>query len=119
VFDARLDVHRYIENWDNPLEGLCSAWHADLMHRTTVVIDEKKLAKARRLLRTKSIKDTIERALDEVIAMDARRSTVEQLQTMEGIQLDDPGVMSRAWRSGTSRTRARDARRSSAHAGSR
>ena len=68
------------------------------MHRTTIVIDPRKLARARRLLGTKGIKDTIERALDEVIAYEARRRAVEQLRNMEGLQLDDPAVMAAAWR---------------------
>ena len=68
------------------------------MHRTTLVLDERKLKKARRLLGTKGIKDTIERALDEVIAYDERRRAVDQLRTMEGLDLDDPEIMARAWR---------------------
>lgn len=68
------------------------------MHRTTLVIDQRKLAKARRLLGTKGIKDTIERALDEVIAYEARRLAVDQLRTMDGLDLDDPKVMAKAWR---------------------
>jgi len=68
------------------------------MHRTTLVLDERKLAKARRLLGTKGIKDTVERALDEVIAFEARRLAVEQLRTMAGLDLDDPEVMASAWR---------------------
>ena len=48
------------------------------MHRTTLVIDQRKLAKARKLLGTKGIKDTVERALDEVIAYAARAKAVEQ-----------------------------------------
>ena len=68
------------------------------MHRTTLVLDERKLAKARRLLRTKGIKDTIEAALDEVIAYEARRQAVEQLRNLEGLDLDDPKIMAKAWR---------------------
>jgi hypothetical protein len=68
------------------------------MHRTTVVLDQKKLTKARRLLGTKGIKETIEAALDEVIAYEARRQAVEQLRNLEGLDLDDPKVMARAWR---------------------
>lgn len=68
------------------------------MHRTTLVIDPRKLAKARRLLGTKGIKDTVERALDEVIAYEARRQAVEQLRKMEGLDLDDPEVVAAAWR---------------------
>ena len=69
-----------------------------VMHRTTLVLDDRKLAKARRLLRTKGIKDTIEAALDEVIAYEARRRAVDQLRNLEGLDLDDPKVMARAWR---------------------
>ena len=68
------------------------------MHRTTLVIDDRKLAEARRLLGTKGIKDTIERALDEVIAYDARRKAVDQLLTLDGLDLDDSDVMASAWR---------------------
>lgn len=68
------------------------------MHRTTLVIDPRKLSKARKLLGTKGIKDTIERALDEVIAYEARRKAVDQLRAMDGLELDDPKVMARAWR---------------------
>ena len=69
-----------------------------IMHRTTLVIDQRKLAKARRLLGTKGIKDTIERALDEVIAYEARRLALDQLRTMDGLDLADPKVMAKAWR---------------------
>jgi hypothetical protein len=68
------------------------------MHRTTLVLDPQKLAKARRLLRTKGIKDTVEAALDAVIAFEARRQAVEQMRTLEGLDLDDPKVMAKAWR---------------------
>lgn len=68
------------------------------VHRTTVVIDDKKLARARRVLGTKGIRETLERALDEVIAADARRLAVEQLRTLDGLDLDDPAVAARAWR---------------------
>ncbi len=68
------------------------------MHRTTLVLDERKLAKARAVLKTKGIKETVERALDEVIAYEARRKAVEQLRTMQGLDLDDAKVMRRAWR---------------------
>ena len=68
------------------------------MHRTTLVLDERKLAKARAVLKTKGIKETVERALDEVIAYEARRKAVEQLRAMHGLELDDEKVMRKAWR---------------------
>ena len=68
------------------------------MHRTTLVLDARKLAKARKLLGTHGIKDTVERALDEVIAAELRRHAFERLRTMHGLELDNPDVMAKAWR---------------------
>ena len=55
------------------------------MHKTTIVVDDKKLARVQRVLGTKGIRDTFDRALDEVLALDARRRVVDRLRTMEGI----------------------------------
>ena len=68
------------------------------MHRTTIVFDEVKLARARTLLGTHGIKDTFERAIDEILALDARQRVMEQLRTLEGLELDKPDVMASAWR---------------------
>jgi Arc/MetJ family transcription regulator len=68
------------------------------MHRTTIEIDEKKLARARRVLGTKGIKDTLERALDEVLAMELRKKAVARLVTLDGTDLADDEVMKTAWR---------------------
>ena len=68
------------------------------MHKTTLVIDEAKLRKVRKVLGTKGIRDTIDRALDEVLALDARRRLVEKLRKMEGLDLADATVMAGAWR---------------------
>ncbi len=56
-----------------------------MMHKTTLMVDDKKIARVRRLLGTKGIRDTIDQALDEVIAVRARRRVIEQLRTMEGL----------------------------------
>ena len=55
------------------------------MHKTTVMVDDKKLARVRRVLGTSGIRDTFDRALDEVIALDDRRRVIERLRTMKGI----------------------------------
>ena len=68
------------------------------MHKTTVVVDDRKLASARRILGTTGIRDTFDRALDEVIALGARRREIERLRTMRGMELDRPEVMRKAWR---------------------
>lgn len=68
------------------------------MHKTTLVLDEAKLRRVRKVLGTKTIKDTIDRALDEVLALEARRRLVERLRTMRGLDLDRPDAMAGAWR---------------------
>lgn len=68
------------------------------MHRTTIQLDQKKLAKVRRVLGTTGIKETVERAFDEILAMELRRQHVERLIKNQGIDLDDDDVMATAWR---------------------
>ena len=68
------------------------------MHRTTIVLDDKKLAKVRRVLGTSGIKETVERAFDEILAMELRKRHVERLIKQEGIDLADEDVMAAAWR---------------------
>jgi Arc/MetJ family transcription regulator len=68
------------------------------MHKTTLMLDDAKLRRAKRVLGTKGIRDTIDRALDEVLAVDARRRLVEKLRTMKGLDLDNTEVMAGAWR---------------------
>ena len=65
---------------------------------TTLEIDEAKFAEAKRLLGTRSLRETVDRSFDEVIARDAREKSIERLRTMDGLDLDKPDVMARAWR---------------------
>lgn len=70
-----------------------------VMHKTTLLIDDKKIARVRKLLGTKGIRDTVEGALDEVIAIRARRRVIDQLRTMEGLDEDVlRNVRKEAWR---------------------
>ena len=66
--------------------------------KTTLLLDEDLLDEARAVLGTDGIKATIDRALREVVAMDARLKVIEQLRTMDGLDLDKPEVMEQAWR---------------------
>lgn len=68
------------------------------MHKTTVVVDDRKIARARKILRTTGIRDTLDRALDEVLALEARRRSLDRLRRMDGLELDRPEVMAKAWR---------------------
>ncbi len=67
-------------------------------HKTTLWIDERKLERARKVLGTTGIKDTIDGALDQVLALEARRRLVERLRALEGMDLADERVMAEAWR---------------------
>ena len=69
------------------------------MRKTSVDIDEALIEEARSLLGTSSIKETINRALREVVCGAARRREIRALADMEGLDLADARVMAGAWRS--------------------
>jgi hypothetical protein len=50
------------------------------------------------ILGTRTLTDTVDAALDEVIKLQQRRRLVEMLFTPGRLQLDDPDVMAGAWR---------------------
>lgn len=69
------------------------------MHRTSVELDEQQLARAQEALGTTGIKDTIGRALEEVIRASLRRRLAERLKTGDGIDRSDAILDdSRRWR---------------------
>jgi Arc/MetJ family transcription regulator len=68
------------------------------MRKTTLEFDEELFARAQRVLGTRGLKASVSRAFEEVLALDARRRAIEQLQQMDGLDLDDPEIMGRAWR---------------------
>jgi Arc/MetJ family transcription regulator len=68
------------------------------MRRTSLEIDEERLAQAQRVLGTTGIKDTIDRALEEVLRADLRRRLAERIRTGRGV--DRSGALleaSRTW----------------------
>ena len=68
------------------------------MRKTTIAIDDEVAAEAGRTLGTTGLTATVNQAMREVVAMAARRRLVERLRAMDGMDLDKPDVMSRAWR---------------------
>ena len=66
--------------------------------KTSVEIDRELLASVQRVLSTATIKDTIEEAFREVLRAAARREEVEALATMRRMDLAEPDVMAKAWR---------------------
>jgi Arc/MetJ family transcription regulator len=68
------------------------------MRRTSLEIDEERLAQAQRALGTVGIKDTIDRALDEVLRADLRRRLAERIRSGEGVDRGDQLLeASRRW----------------------
>jgi Arc/MetJ family transcription regulator len=55
-----------------------------VMRRTSIYIDDEKLAEVQRVLGTKGLKETVDRAFDEVIKAELRRQLAERIRTGEG-----------------------------------
>jgi Arc/MetJ family transcription regulator len=53
--------------------------------KTSMVIDREKLAEAREILGTKTIADTVDAALDEVIRLKARRRVMDRIRRDGGL----------------------------------
>ncbi len=66
--------------------------------KTSVEINDDLLQAVKRLLATKTVKETIEKAFLEILRAQARRDEVEALSTMSGMDLADPEIMAGAWR---------------------
>jgi hypothetical protein len=56
--------------------------------KTSMLIDRKKLAEAREILGTKTIADTVDAALDDVIRREKRRNLMDYIQERGGIGPD-------------------------------
>lgn len=67
-------------------------------HKTSLEIDTAKVAAAKDILGTKTLTDTIDAALSEVVKLRQRRDLLELLSTPGAFALDDPDVMAGAWR---------------------
>lgn len=68
------------------------------MAKTLIDLDEALLAEAMAVLGTRTKKDTVHRALAEVVASGRRREHLELLTSGGLPDLDDPEVMAGAWR---------------------
>lgn len=68
------------------------------MTKRLLDIDDEKLAAVRRLLGTKTLKGTVDAALDEVLALDRRRRALLADRGVESTALADPEARQTAWR---------------------
>ncbi len=55
------------------------------MRRTSVELDEGRLEEVQKVLGTSGVKDTIERAFDEVLRADLRRRLADRIRSGQGI----------------------------------
>jgi hypothetical protein len=67
-------------------------------HKTSFEIDPAKVEAAREVLGTKTLTDTVDAALTEVVKLRQRKTLLELLFRPGALALDDPEAMSGAWR---------------------
>ena len=69
------------------------------MRRTSLEINDGLLSRAQRVLGTSGVKDTIDRALQEVLQADLRRRLAERVRSGKGVDRgEDLLAASRRWR---------------------
>lgn len=66
--------------------------------KTSFEIDTAKVSAAKEVLGTKTLTDTVDVALSEVVKLRQRKALVELLFRPGALELDDPETMSGAWR---------------------
>ena len=69
------------------------------MRKTSVEIDDRLVAEAKRLLGTSSIKDTLDGALRELVRREAQHEELRALTTKDCLDLANESIMAKAWRS--------------------
>ena len=68
------------------------------MSKRLVDIDDDLLDEVAGVLDAKTMKETVNRSLEEVVLAARRRSHADRLESMQGMDLAKPRVMSGAWR---------------------
>lgn len=66
--------------------------------KTSFEVDFEKVDAARGILGTRSLTDTVDAALEEVIRLQRRQRLVELLFEPGALELDNPSTMAGAWR---------------------
>lgn len=71
-----------------------------MKRKTTIEVDDLILTRAQEVLGTSGLKDTVDRALEEVIRSALKRALMERIRSGEGWDIRDPEVVSKAqqWR---------------------
>ncbi len=66
--------------------------------KTSFEIDTAKVSAAKEILGTKTLTDTVDAALSEVVKLRQRRQLVELLFRPGALALDEPDTLADAWR---------------------
>lgn len=77
------------------MPSTATSGYIDCVRRTTLDIDEDMLAKAREILGTRGVKDTVDEALREVVRREAGKRLMAWLKENEDLR--NPEIMDRAW----------------------
>jgi hypothetical protein len=66
--------------------------------KTSFEVDTEKVKAAKEILGTKTMTETVDAALDEVVNLQLRQKFIEMLDKPGALELDNPDVMKGAWR---------------------
>jgi Arc/MetJ family transcription regulator len=77
------------------MPNVAQTGYIDGVRRTTLDIDDDMLAKAREILGTRGVKDTVNEALLEVVRVEAGKRFIARLKDNE--DFGNPEIMERAW----------------------
>lgn len=69
-----------------------------IKRKTSFEVDVAKVEAAKEVLGTRTLTDTVDAALSEVVKLRQRKALVELLFTPGALALDDPEAMAGAWR---------------------
>ena len=69
-----------------------------MVSKRLIDVDDALLTEATAILGAKTMKETVNRSLAEVVAVARRRRHADRLESMDGLDLADDAVMSGAWR---------------------
>jgi len=70
-----------------------------MSRRTTIELDEELLNSAQAVLGTRGLKETVDRALTEVVRASRRRALADRLMSGAGLDFDDQTITAaRRWR---------------------
>ena len=87
--------HHYLKGW---CAAILTGMSTSTRRKTSFEVDAAKVAAAKEILGTKTLTDTVDAALSEVVKRRQRQQLVELLSAPGALELDVADVMAQAWR---------------------